>query len=216
MKITILDKNTMGDDLSFEAFSELGELNIYEKTSADECISHIADSDVIILNKIKITREVMENSPNLKLICVFATGFDNIDIACAREKGIAVCNVPGYSTDSVVLYTMATALALLSHLSEYSEYVRCGSYSRSSSPNKITPVFHELSGKTFGIIGCGNIGQAVLKVAEAFDARVIVYKRTPTEEFCCVDIDTLCRERVLHGDAAHIGNELFLQFCRQV
>ena len=194
MKITILDKNTMGDDLSFEVFEQFGEVKIFEKTDFDERIKNVADSDVIILNKVKITREVMENAPNLKLVCVFATGFDNIDIAAAKEKGIAVCNVPGYSTDSVVLYTMATTLALISHLNEYSDFVRSGEYSKAGSPNKITPVFHELSGKTFGIIGCGNIGKSVLKAAEAFGARVIVYKRTPSEEFDCVDIETLCRE----------------------
>ncbi len=194
MKITVLDKNTMGDDLSFEAFESFGEVKIYEKTEPNERAEHIADSDVIILNKVKITSEVMEKTPNLKLVCVFATGFDNIDVVYAKEKGIAVCNVPGYSTDSVVLYTMATTLALLSHLNEYSDYVRCGSYSESDSPNKITPVFNELAGKTFGIIGCGNIGRSVLRVAEAFGARVIVYKRTPSEEFECVDIETLCRE----------------------
>ena len=194
MKITVLDKNTMGDDTPFDKLNSLGELIIYPFTSNKELKDRVADSDVIILNKVKITRDVIFSSKRLKLICVFATGYDNIDIKAAKEKGIAVCNVPGYSTDSVALFTVATALALYSHLYEYNQFVRSGEYSASATPNKLTPVYHELRGKTWGIIGCGNIGKAVMRVAQAFGARVIVNKRTNDKELECVDLDTLCRE----------------------
>ena len=179
MKITILDKVAMGEDTPYSIIDEYGEVVSYDTTFPNETVEHIADSDVIILNKVKITREVIEKSKNLKLICIFATGYDNIDIKAAKENGVAVCNVPGYSTDSVALFTVSTVLALVSHLKEYNRYVMTGEYSKSSSANKITPVFHELKGKTWGIVGFGNIGKAVGKVAEAFGAKVIVNKRTP-------------------------------------
>lgn len=194
MKITILDKISMGDDTPYHILNDYGEVISYSTTFPNETIEHVGDSDVIILNKVKITKEVIEASANLKLICVFATGYDNIDIKAAQEKGIAVCNVPGYSTDSVALFTVATTLALVSHLKEYNRFVTTGDYSASSAANKITPVFHELKGKTWGIVGFGNIGKAVAKVAEAFGAKVIVNKRTPIAEYNCVDIDTLCKE----------------------
>jgi len=192
MKITILDKIAMGDDTPFAILNTFGEVAEYSTTAPEERISHIADSDVIILNKVKITEEVMAASKSLKLICVFATGYDNIDIVAAKKHGIAVCNVPGYSTDSVVLFTVATVLSLVSHLREYNEFVRCGAYSASSSANKITPVFHELRGKTWGIVGFGNIGRAVARVAEALGAEILVNKRTEIKDYRCVDIDTLC------------------------
>lgn len=194
MKITILDKISMGDDTPYSLLNEFGEVISYQTTFPNETAEHIGDSDVIILNKVKITREVIEKSTNLKLICVFATGYDNIDVNAAKENGVAVCNVPGYSTDSVALFTVSTVLALVSHLKEYNRYVMSGAYSESSAANKITPVFHELKGKTWGIIGFGNIGKAVAKVAEAFGANVIVNKRTPSPEYNCVDIDMLCSE----------------------
>ena len=194
MKITVLDKLSLGEDTPFCVLDALGEVTFHSATTAENAVENIGDSDVIILNKVKITEEILEKCPALKLICVFATGFDNIDVAAAKRYGVAVCNVPGYSTDSVTVYTVATVLALITRLREYNDFVRSGEYTASGLPNKISPVFHELRGKTWGIVGCGNIGKAVLRVAEAFGARVIVNKRTPDPEFECVDIDTLCRE----------------------
>ena len=121
-------------------------------------------------------------------------GYDNIDVLAARELGIGVCNVPAYSTNSVVLFTVATVLALTSRLLEYNNFVRSGEYSESGVPNKLSPVYHDLSGKTWGIIGYGNIGRAVGCVAEAFGAKVIVNKRTPVDGVEIVDIERLCRE----------------------
>ena len=194
MKIVILDKKSIGEDTPLSVLDKFGEVVCYDESSPLEAISRSFDADVIILNKIKVTRELMNSAKNLKLICVFATGYDNIDIQAAKELGIGVCNVPGYSTDSVTLFTISTVLALSSHLIEYNEYVRSGAYSSSGIPNRLTPVYHEISGKTWGIIGYGNIGRAVGRVAEALGAKVIVYKRTPTADAHNVDIDTLCRE----------------------
>jgi len=194
MRIAVLDRIAMGEDTPLELLNSLGELTVYDSTAPEEISEHVKDAEVIVLNKVKINKEVIESAKNLKLICVFATGFDNIDIKAAKKAGVAVCNVPGYSTDSVAMYTVATVLALATHLKEYNDYVRAGSYSKSTTANKITPVFHELRGMTWGIVGCGNIGNAVLKIAKAFGARVIVKKRTPSPEYECVDIDTLCKE----------------------
>lgn len=194
MKITVLDKIAMGDDTPFGVLSDFGEVVFYETTTDENVLDHVADSDVIILNKVKITKETIERAQNLKLICVFATGYDNVDLVTARNIGVGVCNVPGYSTESVVLFTVATTLSLVAHLSEYNEYVRSGAYSASSSANKITPVVHEISGKTWGIVGGGNIGRAVARVAEALGAKVIVNKRTLSSDLNCVSIEELCKQ----------------------
>lgn len=194
MKIVILDRASLGDDTPFSVLDKFGEVVFYENSSTDEAIERSIDADVVIINKIKVTRRLMEASKRLKLVCVFATGYDNIDVAAARELDIAVCNVPSYSTGSVTLFTASTVLALYSHLIEYNRFVRSGEYSASGAPNKLTPVYHDISGKTWGIIGYGNIGKAVGRVATALGARILVNKRTPTSDVECVDIDTLCRE----------------------
>ena len=194
MKIVILDKASLGEDTPLEALSAFGEVVSFDKSTPEEAKERTKDADVIILNKVKITEEIMRASETLKLVCVFATGFDNIDVVAAKKLGIGVCNVPGYSTESVAIYTASTVLALYTHLFEYNNYVRRGDYTSSGVPNKLTPVYHELTGKVWGIIGYGNIGRAVGRIAKAFGAKVIVNKRTPIEGECCVDIDTLCRE----------------------
>ena len=194
MKIVILDRAAMGMDTPMEVLNKFGEVVCYDSSTPDEAMIRSREADVIILNKVKVDRKLMDAAKNLKLICVFATGFDNIDIAYAREKGIAVCNVPGYSTDSVTLFTVTTVLALCSHIIEYNNFVRSGEYSLSGVANRLTPVYHEIAGKTWGIIGYGNIGSAVGKIAEALGARLLVYKRNPIGSANCVDLDTLCRE----------------------
>lgn len=194
MKIVILDRDSLGLDTPLEGLSRFGDVTVYDKTESSEVADRVSGADCIILNRVKITEEVLRNAEGLKLICIFATGYDNVDIGAARKYGVGVCNVPGYSTDSVALFTVATVLALYTHLREYNAYVTSGEYSASGIPNKLVPVYHEIAGKTWGIVGLGNIGKAVARVAEALGAKVIANKRTPTDEYECVDIDTLCRE----------------------
>ena len=194
MKIAVLDRASLGMDTPFDKLSLIGDLKIYDSTSEDQIVGRANDADCIIINKIKITESVLSQTPNLKLICVFATGYDNVDINAARTHGVAVCNVPGYSTDSVVLFTLATVLSLSAHLNEYRRFVASGEYTESGLANRLVPVFHEIKGKTWGIIGCGNIGMAVVRVAEALGARVIVNKRKPIDGYTCVDLETLCKE----------------------
>jgi glycerate dehydrogenase len=194
MKITVLDRASMGCDISFDELKKLGDTEIFESTGTEELYGRCAESDVLVFNKVKITRDLMEKCRNLKLLCVFATGYDNIDVTAAKERGIAVCNVPAYSTDSVTLCTVANVLYLFTHLREYNEHVVSGKYVAEGKANALTPVYHEIAGKTWGIIGYGNIGKSVAKVAKALGANVIVCKRTPTDEAVCVDLKTLCEK----------------------
>ena len=194
MKITVLDAATLGEDVNFEKWEALGEVTVHKTTPAEEVVNRLKGSDVAILNKVKITKEVIMALDTLKLICVTATGYDNIDLAACKEKGVAVCNVKGYSTHSVAQVTITLALALMTHLAEYSECVKSGDYTKSGIQNRLTPVFHELYGKTFGVVGLGNIGKQVARVAEAFGCKVLCFKRTPDPQFNCVDLKTLLKE----------------------
>ena len=194
LKVTFLDAGTLGDDIDLSAFEKFGKLTVFSSTSEDEFVQNVGESDVIIVNKIKVGRHNLPACKNLKLVCVTATGYDNIDIEYCKEKGIAVANVVGYSTQNVAQLTLAMVLSLICRLNEYNRSVADGTYSRGKSANILTPVYHEICGKTWGIVGYGNIGRQVGRVAEALGCKVIVYKRTPTEEKECVDIDTLCRE----------------------
>ena len=194
MKIKILDASTLGSDMDLSVFEELGELTIYHKTAPEDVTKNIGDADVIIINKVKVGAHNLPECKKLKLICVMATGYDNIDTEYCKANNIAVCNVVGYSSQSVAQITVAMVLSLVSHLNEYREAVADGSYTRGGVANMLTPVYHEICGKTWGIVGYGNIGSQVGRVAQALGCKVIVNKRTPTPDIECVDIDTLCRE----------------------
>ncbi len=194
MNIKVLDYATLGDDLSFDCLKELGDLFLYGYTEPNELVERLSDADAVIINKIKMTKEVLSQCDRLKLICVFATGYDNIDIEYAKKAGIAICNVPAYSTESVMLFTVSSVLSLVSHLEEYKSFVRSGEYTRLGKPNSLTPVFHEIKGMKWGIVGYGNIGKRVADVARALGAEVMINRRTRSSEKCVVDIDTIMRE----------------------
>lgn len=221
MKIKILDSLSLGADTPIEKLGELGELAVYPSSNPEEVIERCLDAEVVVINKIKITREVIYSAKKLKLVCVFATGYDNIDLEAARERGVAVCNVPGYSSDSVALITAATVLSLVTHIREYNDYVVSGDYTRSGVPNKLTPVFHELGGKVWGIVGYGGIGRAVANIAKAFGVEIIVNKRVPCDEVECVDIDTLCKRAdiitlhcPLNDETKHLINDQRLSLMK--
>ena len=191
MKIVVLDRLTLGDDLDISAAKAFGEMICCDKTDPDEVESHIGDADVVFVNKVKLNRDNLKNADNLKVICEAATGYDNIDTAFCREKGIAVCNVPGYSVYSVAQVTVSMVLSLANHLTEYTGFTKDGTYSDGASANILKPVYNELYGKTWGIIGYGGIGSRVGEIAKALGCDVIAFKRTPVEGALCVDIDTL-------------------------
>lgn len=194
MKITLLDAATLGDDISAELFREFGEVCVYQNTSCDEVSAHINDSDVVVINKVKLNESNLKGITSLRLICIAATGFDNVDLDYCRSRGIAVCNVVGYSTQCVAQVTVAMALSLITHLPEYTAAVSSGEYTKRGIPNCLTPVYHEIYGKTWGIIGFGNIGGQVGRVAQALGCRVLVNKRTRIDGWSCVDLETLCRQ----------------------
>ncbi len=193
MNITVLDKATIGDDLDLSPLGAFGELTVYEQTSPEELAERIRDAHILLLNKVRLDAQVLCCAKAVRLICVFATGYDNIDLSYAREHGIAVCNVPSYSTESVMLFTVSTALSLVTHLQEYRAFVASGSYTQNGTPNKLTPVYHEIHGITWGIVGGGHIGTRVGEVATALGARVLVHQRHPHPFYPTVDLETLCR-----------------------
>ena len=193
MKITVLDASTLGDDLSLAPLRELGEVTVYQTTSPDKVAENLGDCQVTVINKIKLGAHNLEGNKNLKLICIAATGYDNVDVEYCRKNGIGVCNVVGYSSNSVAQLTVASALSLATNLNPFRDHVFSGEYTKRGIHNCLTPVFHEVAGKTWGIVGLGNIGKAVAKVAEALGCKVIAYKRTPDPDYTCVDIDELCQ-----------------------
>lgn len=194
MKIVFLDAATLGSDLSTDSFLRFGEVVTYSGTAPDEVAERIADADVLVLNKVKINAQNLPSDHHIKLICITATGFDNVDLEVCKKQGIAVCNVVGYSTQSVAQVTVSMVLSLMTHLAEYNHYVRDGSYTKSGVPNRLIPIYHEIAGKTWGIVGYGNIGRQVSRVAEALGCRVLVHKRVPVSDAECVDFDTICQK----------------------
>ena len=193
MKITVLDSATLGEDLDLSPLNEVGEVEVYKNTAPHEVADRIKDSEVVVINKIKLNESNLPSAKNLKVICIAATGFDNIDVAYCKKAGIAVCNVVGYSTHSVAQITVATVLSLACHLPEHSETVKSGRYTASGVANSLVPVYHELAGKTWGIVGYGNIGKQVGKVAEAFGCKVIYSRRSggASVEDVCRDSDII-------------------------
>ncbi len=193
MKITVLDANTLGKDLDLSRLSSVGDVTVYDITEPCNVEERIKDTDVVVLNKIKLNETNLAGAKNLKLICVTATGYDNIDVAYCNTRNIQVSNIVGYSTNSVAQVTVATVLELATHIREYNRYVTSGNYTNNGVANRVSPVFHELSGKTWGIIGLGNIGKKVANIAKAFGCRVIAFKRTPDTEYECCELETLCK-----------------------
>ena len=195
MKIVMLDAKTLGDDLDLSLFKKLGDFTAYPMTEDYQVKYRIQNADVIITNKIKLNRENLHDTKNLRLICVTATGFDNIDVNYCWRHEIGVCNVKGYSTDSVAQVTVSMALSLVTHLREYDNYVKKDyQYLHSGLQNHLEPVFHEISGMTWGVVGLGNIGKKVLSIANALGAEGIAYTRTRNPIYNCVpSVNELCR-----------------------
>lgn len=192
MKIVILDRATLGRDLDISVPIK-ADIEAYDASPPQTVKERIADADVIFVNKVKLTEENLHGAKSLKLICEAATGYDNIDVAYCAKNGIAVCNVPGYSVYSVAQLTVGTVLYLANRMKVYTGYVSSGEYTKSGEANKLSPVFHELCGLTWGIVGYGNIGKHVASAAKAFGCRILAFKKHPSDEAECVDLDTLIK-----------------------
>ena len=194
MNIVVLDAATLGSDLDLSPLNALGTVIAYDGTPVEKIPERVAQADITISNKLKLNRQNLTDAKNLKLVCVCATGVDNIDLEYCRERGIGVCNVPGYSTESVAQLTLTMALALMGHLKEYRDHVHSGAYSRGGVANCLTPVWHEITGKTWGVIGGGNIGSRVANLAEAFGCKVLMCRRKADDRWENADVDTLCEK----------------------
>ena len=195
MKIVFLDAATMGN-VSFEPFERLGEFTSYQTSTPEEARERVKDADVMMINKVLVNKELIDAAPALKLICVAATGVNNIDVEYAASKGIPVRNVAGYSTDSVAQSTFMHILSLVGGAPYFDASVKSGSYSRSGMFTDPNWNWTELAGKTIGIIGLGNIGKKVAKIAEAFGMDVCYYSTSGTahcKDYPCLALEDLLR-----------------------
>ena len=174
MKLVCLDAATLGSDVNLDVFGQFGEFVSFETTAAAERIERLKGADVVITNKVVIDKETMDAS-NLKLICISATGMNNVDLAHAAAKGIAVKNAAGYSTASVVQHTFACLFALTNRIKFYDNYAQSGEWAKSEIFTNLDRSIGEIAGKSFGVIGLGEIGRGVARIAAAFGANVSYY-----------------------------------------
>lgn len=202
MKIVYLDAATMGDT-PLDDISALGELVCYDNSTYEEALNRVSDCEVLIINKVKVDRELLSNAPALKLVCEAATGVNNIDLEACEERGIPVRNVAGYSTDSVVQATFMHILSLLGNAPYFDLAVKSGRYSKSGLFTDVSKPFIEIFGKTMGIIGMGAIGNKVAKIAQAFGMNVVYYSTSGTSH--CKEYPSLpIEELMLKADVISI------------
>ena len=183
-KIIILDGFVANPgDLSWEPLSALGELTVHEYTAPQDVIARIGDAPIILTNKTVISADIMAACPNLRYIGVLATGYNVVDVAEAKKRGIVVTNVPAYSTPTVAQFTMALLLEICLHVGHHSRVVHEGKWSACRDFAFWDYPLMELQGKTFGIVGYGSIGKEVARVAQAFGMKVLAYSRHGAEDF---------------------------------
>lgn len=198
MKIVILERNSVGEDVSVECLRDFGEVTVYGNTvTMEEVRERVRDAEIVIANKSPLCEETLKDAPDIKLICEFATGYDNCDLAYCASRGIKVANVRDYCTAMVAQHTFAMALALSQKLFHYDSYVKSGAYGAQDRFSNFDVPFYELEGKTWGIVGMGNIGRRVAKIAVSFGCKVIFYSITGNsncKEYQQVDKETLLSE----------------------
>lgn len=197
MKIVFLESKTLGDDVSLKAFEAFGEVVRYDLSDPDKNAERAKDADILVVNKILMNEASLAQAENLKLICLTATGTNNVDFSYTNKKGIAVANVKGYSTQSVIQHTFALFFYLYEKMAYYDCFVKSGDYSRNDIFSHFDAKFNELYGKTWGIIGLGEIGRGVAAIAELFGCRVIYYStsgKNDNADYERVDFDTLLKE----------------------
>lgn len=194
MKLVVLERNSVGTDVDVSCYEQFGEVEYYPNTVAENTAERVRDADIIIANKAPMNENTLKDAPNVKLICLFATGFDNVDLAYCRSRGIKVANVVNYSTAAVVQHTLLLALALEEKLIHYDNYVKSGEYGAQDRFSNFDRPFGEFDGKTWGIVGMGNIGRGVAKVVQALGCKVIFYSasgKSTCTEYTRVEFDEL-------------------------
>lgn len=194
MKLVVLERNSVGTDVDVSCFERFGEVEYYPNTVAENTAERVKDADIVIANKAPMNESTLKDAPNVKLICLFATGFDNVDLVYCKSRGIKVANVVNYSTAAVVQHTLMLALALEEKLAFYDDYVKSDTYANQDRFSNFDRPFGEFEGKTWGIVGMGNIGRRVAKVAQALGCKVIFYSASGNStctEYERVELDTL-------------------------
>ena len=194
MKISILERDSLGIDVDMSEIDKLGEVTTYAATTVENAVEHIGDADIVIANKLPLNAETLKEAKNLKFVAQTATGTNNVDFSYTNAAGIKVANVPSYSTDSVAQHTFSLLLYLVEKMRFFDDYVKNGTYSKSSCFSCLDMIYPEIAGKTWGIIGMGAIGQKVAQIATVFGCKVITYSasgRTYEMPYEQVDFDTL-------------------------
>lgn len=196
MKVVALEIKNVGEDVNTNMFNQFGEFVSYFTSKPDEIEERCKDADAIIINKLPINESTVGNLDKLKIVLVTATGFDNLDVDYLKKRGIAVCNVKGYSTDSVVQHTFALLFYVYEKLRAYDDFVKSGEYSKIDIFTYFGEPFYELKGKVWGIVGLGEIGRGVAKVAQAFGCEVVYFStsgKNSNSEYERVEFDELLR-----------------------
>lgn len=196
MNIVVLERNSVGTDIDVSCFEQLGNVTYYANTvTVQEVKERIHDADVVIANKAPLREESLKDAPKVKLICEFATGYDNCDINYCRSRGIKVANVVDYSSGMVAQHTFTLALMLSQKMAYYDNYVKSGQYSAQDRFSNFDVPFCELDGKTWGIVGMGNIGRRVARTAETFGCKVIFHSITGKSG--CTEYERVDKEELL-------------------
>lgn len=199
-RIVVLDGYTLNPgDISWSALEKVGELSVYDRTSPDELDERIGDANIVLVNKVPLSRTVFEGHPQLECVCVLATGYDVVDIQAAKENGVVVMNVPGYGSEAVAQHAIALLLAVTNRVKEHSDRVHAGAWNQAEDWCFWDHPLVSLAGKKMGIIGYGRIGERTGSIAQALGMQVLAYKRRPdksleTKTLKFVDLDTLYRE----------------------
>ena len=225
MNIVLLDAKTLGDNLDLSSLERFGTLTRYDTTSEDETVERIEVADIVITNKVVLCANILAQTKNLKLVCIAATGMNNVDLEAAKFQGIEVKNVAGYSTHSVVQHTFSMALYLLGKMSYYDTIVKDGTWSKSGLFTDVSHPFFEIARKKWGIIGFGAIGQEVAKIATAFGAEVIYHSTSGKNlhhayphvslEFLLKDCDIISIHAPLNDRTYELINENNLSYIKE-
>lgn len=209
MKIVFMETDTLGNDVDLSCFEQFGEVIKYSSSNPEENTERIKDADVIIVNKVPMNEKTLAKAEKVKLICITATGTNIVDFNYTNNRNIAVANVKGYSTQSVIQHTFALFFYVYEKLRYYDEFVKSGKYIGFDIFSHFTMKFHELAGKTWGIIGLGEIGRGVAEVAKAFGCKVIYYStsgKNSNPSYKQVDLDTLLKESDVLSIHAPLNN----------
>lgn len=195
MKLVVLERNSAGTDIDVSCFEKFGDVTYYPNSTADNAAERIKDAQIVISNKTPLNESNLKDASELGLICLLATGYDNVDLAYCKSRGIKVANVVNYCTPAVAQHTLLLAMMLSEKISYYDDYVKSGAYSAQDRFSHFDKIFHDLNGKTWGIVGMGNIGHKVAELASAFGCNIIFY--SASGKSTCTDYERVEFDRLL-------------------